>query len=89
MKTVWKYQIPTNDITFKLDMPHDAKILRVDVQAGVPIFWAEVLSQWSREERKFRIVGTGTPIPFDEQVEYLGTWQQGYFVFHLYEVKDG
>ena len=90
MRRVYKYPIPTNfvglEAVFELEIPEEAKALTVQVQNSVPCLWAEVWSSDEPKKRKFRIVGTGWDIPafFD----YVGTWQEGPFVWHLYERND-
>jgi len=103
MKIVWKYPIEVTDLQ-EVEMPQGSRILSVQVQKKLavvgtgppksvydPCIWALV----NTEERKmirrlFRIYGTGKPV--DEPVEslnYVGTFQQGPFVWHVFERNVG
>lgn len=82
MKTVWKYPI-TRAPRFELLMPQDAKILCLQVQDGTPCIWAEGYSEDEEELRQFCTVGTGHAVP--PAVTYVGTWQDGPYVWHVYE----
>jgi hypothetical protein len=90
--TIWKWpllgnpEIATDHPT--IDMPYGANVLCIQTQNGVPCVWAEVDSTEPTEIRRFVIVGTGQPIP-DDADRYVGTWQSGPFVFHLFEAKRG
>jgi hypothetical protein len=82
MNTIWKYTIPIED-SFALNMPREATSLHVDMQAGVPTLWALVDTTAPNEERIFHIVGTGHEVP--RYTCYVGTFQMGMFVWHLWE----
>jgi hypothetical protein len=82
MNTIWKYPVPLAD-SFVLNMPKDATPLHVDVQRGAPCLWALVDTSAPNEERTFRLVGTGGDVPRDTC--YVGTFQQGPFVWHVFE----
>jgi len=82
MTTIWKYAIP-HDTRFDLEMPQDARILCVQVQDGTPCIWAQVNSDDGQETRQFTIVGTGHAVPPGTQ--YVATWQDVPYVWHLYE----
>ena len=90
MKVVWKFLLDLKDYAnprFELTMPRDARILTVQMQAGIPCLWAEVYPDNPVEVRRFAIVSTGCPVP--PGVSYIGTWQDGPFVWHLYEGPRG
>jgi hypothetical protein len=82
MRTMWKFPVPLSD-TFVLNMPRHAIPLHVDVQAGAPYLWALVETTAPNEERRFCLAGTGQEVPRDGL--YLGTFQHGPFVFHVWE----
>jgi len=84
VKQVWKFSLPATG-TFELEMPVGARVLAVQTQNHSPFMWALVDPDAPKEQRRFRIVGTGHPA-HDEP--YLGTFQLqgGSFVFHLFEV---
>ena len=80
--TIWKYPFSIA-YAFMLEMPKGAVVICVQVQAGVPTLWAEVNPSNQTEYVRFRIVGTGHLLPLGQ---YLGTFQQPPFVWHLYQV---
>lgn len=86
MRTVWKYPLETTDLQ-KIKMPHNAEILHVGVQAGIPCLWAEVTPDTPDEERTILIAGTGHPLPMWSR-RYIGTFQLagGSLIFHAYEL---
>lgn len=58
------------------------KWLDVQLQQGVPTLWYEVdLSHPLVQDRTVTVVGTGHEF---EGGEYIGTFQDGMFVFHAY-----
>jgi hypothetical protein len=68
-------------------MPKGAKILCVQMQGVTPCLWAEVDTASDVEQRAIDIYGTGHPLPhyMNEHHHYIGTVQQGGFVWHVYE----
>lgn len=85
--TVWKFPFEVQD-EFSLSMPRFSRILTVQMQGDQPCIWAAVEPSESRDERRFRILGTGRPTPIST-LEYVGTFQMfaGALVWHLFEVK--
>lgn len=93
MKTIHRFPIDMEEVVdnggkFEVEAPIGAKILHVDVQERAPFqpsMWVQL-----EDDRKpvlkhtFEIVGTGHQAP--ERGEYVGSWQQHGFVWHLYEV---
>lgn len=69
--------------TFPIDMPMGARILCVQLQDGVPTIWAQVEAASDVERRTLVIIGTGHPLR--DNLRYIGTFQQGPFVWHLHE----
>jgi hypothetical protein len=82
VKTIWKFPFELSDAAV-IEMPQRAKVLHVAAQNGAPTIWALVDTEAPKEPRTFRIVGTGHPIP--EDVKHAGTFQQGPFVWHVFE----
>lgn len=82
--SIWKWEIPITS-HFSLPMPKGARVLSVQMQNGAPVVWAEVSQDAAREARSFHVVGTGTPLPMGVSLKYVGTIQQGHYVWHLYE----
>ncbi len=84
MKQIWKYKVENI-----IEMPKGAEILSVQIQ-NVEMFnaciWAKVSSENKLEKRQFLVVGTGHTFD-DTDMVYIGTYQDGPFVWHLFEVK--
>ncbi|MGH9522211.1 MAG: DUF7352 domain-containing protein [Terriglobales bacterium] len=87
MRTIWKYVVKVED-RFEIEMPRGAELLNVQVQHGIPVMWAVVVPGRQVEKRTFRIVGTGHILAqSDAEFDYLGTFQLGDFVGHVFEEK--
>lgn len=85
MRSVWKYPLRLERGDEQdFDMPAGARVVHVAPQAGVATLWADVETSAAVLRRRFLIVGTGYPAPDDG--EHVGSWQQGSFVFHLFEI---
>lgn len=100
-KTIWKYSVEpqTGRRVAVVDVPVGARIVYFGYQHpdGLCI-WTEFevpddvggLDGIAREERRFRLYGTGQAIPPD--AVYVGTVQSGPLVWHLHETthcQDG
>ena len=79
---IWKYSLvfPTGNVA----IPAGGKILDLQQQRGVPCLWVLVNPEAEKELRTFTVYGTGHEIP-DEGFEYVGTYQEGMLVWHLFE----
>lgn len=93
---IYKYPIPVPEHGFAtfIDMPKNAKILRVQVQHGQPMLWALVNKDMPLVPKKFEVIPTGVEIPkyiYDTVSDrvHVGTFQfeNGGSVFHLFERK--
>lgn len=88
-RAVWKFPLEAAALRGEVavDMPLASKVLTLQVQHGTPTLWAEVILEEPRrtETRRFVVHGTGHTVPWD--CEYVGTWLDGAFVWHLYEAK--
>lgn len=84
MRTVYKYPLELTDSQI-LHLPSSAKPLSVQLQGNQLCLWADVPAGQFVVEKEvvITIVGTGHPIP-PGAVNYLGTVQQGPFVWHVY-----
>lgn len=81
MKTIWKFPIQNT-----LMLPVGFKPLHVAMQMGILTLWAEVDPNAPKEPMQAHVIGTGQP--FDETgMTYVGTAQDGPFVWHLYLLK--
>lgn len=91
---IWKYELELTDQQI-ISLPKGAKILTLQTQRKDegeeprPFIWAEVNPEAPQEERVFCTLGTGKNIPtaFFEQTDYVGTYQQEPFVWHVYTLK--
>ena len=85
MIKIYKYNIEVQPY-FEIEMPKDAKILSVQLQNGIPVFWAEVDTNNEPETRNFSVIGTGHIMEARSQ-QFLGTFQLqgGAFIGHLFE----
>lgn len=88
MHTIWKFSIPQTD-TFRLDLPSGARFLDVQVQHGAPQAWFLLDPDAEKEARRFVLVGTGHPVPEQEKLKHLGTFQlfTGELIVHLFEYE--
>lgn len=82
MKTIHKVQIRLDDDWQGVKMLPGA-VVKVGEQGGIPTLWSLVDTSDSLVIRHFAITGTGHPIP--EGGWYLGTYQDGPFVWHVWE----
>ena len=84
--TVYKY--PVMPGPFKLQLPHGARILDVQMQAGNPQMWVLLNPDDRRVERTFYTIGTGHTIAgvrYDD-LRHRGTFQMADgLVFHVFE----
>ena len=93
--TIWKFPLRAAD-TFAIEMPTNARLLHVGVQNEQACVWALVDPSAPKEQRRFRLYGTGHPIGADhpmagdplEGFDFVGTFQlqEGMMplVFHLF-----
>jgi hypothetical protein len=83
MKTIYKYPLNSQDCT--LQLPKGAKLLTVQLQNQIENLWALVDPHTSElEERHICIVGTGWEV--EDNMEYITTYMDGYFVWHVFEL---
>ena len=83
MNTIWKFIIPHLPES-ALELPWGAELLCVQMQGKDICLWAVVDPQAPTERRRFEIVPTGIPFEIEEGC-YLGTVQQGPYVWHIFE----
>jgi hypothetical protein len=92
MKTVYKYQLFTNDGIMDeivIQIPEDFIIRHLNVQNGVACIWAEVDTETKMIEKHFLVFGTGHDLGTDkfgaDKLNYIGSVMMGSFVWHIYE----
>jgi hypothetical protein len=88
MTVIWKFPFPMQN-EFTIEMPRGAQFLFVASQHGTGCLWAMVAPKMSREQRRFRLYGTGHEIQIASMYGYIGSFMSegGNFVWHLFEVK--
>jgi len=87
-ETIWKFELKADAYT-DISMPKGAHVLCVQEQGGVPCIWAIVNPSAEKENRRFRVYGTGYPLEIQwNESDYVGTFQiaGGALVFHVFEV---
>lgn len=87
MVTIYKYPIALTE-KIVVDMPKWSQILSFQVQGDTPCLWALIETDNSLVQRQFYVVGTGQnldALPITRLTQYIGTVQQGGFVWHLFE----
>ncbi len=85
MRTIWKYKIPLVAGEFTLSMPVGGRVLLVGLQGRDPVLWAEVELGAEKTSYRFVLVGTGGAVP-DAPCRFVGTYQAGWFVGHVYQL---
>lgn len=84
MKTIYKYPLTSRDCT--LTLAAGAEILTVKLQNDIPTLWAIVDKDGDLNfSRHICIVGTGWELR--DNMEYITTYLDGPFVWHVFEVK--
>jgi hypothetical protein len=82
---LWKYPITNFHLApTELEIPKGGEVLAVQNQFEVPTIWVKVNPDNEKEKRKFQIYGTGHPL--DENIDYIGTFQEdnGQLIWHLF-----
>lgn len=83
-RTIWKF--PLSEETQTIQMPMDAEVAHFDYQNGIPCIWAIIDPDVMMVPRTFAIFGTSHQVPGLAEGCYVGTSQQGQFVWHLFEL---
>lgn len=86
MRSIWKFPLPValDDKPAEVTMPEGAVIVHFDTPGREPTVWALVDSDNPPEPRRFRIFGTGHPLP--RGARHVGTYSDGPFVWHVFEI---
>ncbi len=82
---IFKYPFEISDKVLIL-MPQYARVLSVQMQFDIPCLWALIDDNSPLKERRFRLFGTGHPVPYSVG-EFIGTFQMngGELVWHLFQ----
>lgn len=83
MRTIYKYPVKRQG-PFELTLPANAQIVRFADQDGVLFIWAIVDTDQPPAVRYFQVIGTGHEIGF-EYNKHIGTCEQAWFIWHLFE----
>lgn len=83
-EVVWKFSSRVATITFNHNMPEGADILRIGRQGDQACMWVQCDPDKPREIRSFQTVGTGYK-EITEDMRYVGTYEDGAYVWHVYE----
>jgi len=88
MTTIWKFPLlSTGPCEIDVPLPGAIRLVDRDPATGLGAFWAEVHPAAAVKARRFEIVGTGHPVPAD--AEHVGSFVQGDYVWHLFELPEG
>lgn len=83
MKKIFKYPVGIGH-TFTISLPPKAEVVHLEVQGVDPMMWIMFDPSFTeRVTRTFQVIGTGHDLPDDW--EYVKTFQQQPFVWHLFE----
>lgn len=86
-QVIYKYYVSLGPFSHR--MPKGARILCVQMQDGVPQIWALVDPNVGNERRDFAVIGTGISDATLSKSQYIGTFQDPPFVWHLFEMIGG
>lgn len=86
MKTIWKFELTTEEERQIINMPIGAQILTIQIKKDIPYLFALVESKAPIESRRFIIVNTGTPCKITHE-KFIGSFPlyRGSVVWHLFE----
>ena len=86
MTTIYRFDVPILD-DFTLGLPEFAKVLCVGERGGTGHMWVMLDPEQKKVTRKFRVIGTGHPIPDAPDLSYIGTFfmANGRLVWHVFE----
>lgn len=85
MKVVYKYYLSMLEAK-QVEVSIDSKVVLVGVQKDRLCIWIETNIHAWQVERKFEVYGTGLRI-YDRR-NHVGSFQDGEYVWHVYEVME-
>ncbi len=83
-RMIFKYRLELVDGPQEVVLPTCAKIVHVATQGQNLEMWADVLTGYGTETRKFEVRGTGHPV--SEGAKYIDTVVGHTFAWHVFEV---
>jgi len=88
MQTIYKYELVNVPGRQTLRLTEGAKILCIQIQSGTACVWVQLDTDAQPWEFTIRIVGTGHNLQKVKGYEYVGTFQDPPYVWHVY-AKEG
>lgn len=80
---------PDNKGEVKINMPINAKVLKVKLHNGVPTLWAECLQLNNYQTQCFKVFATGEVMDLTNgNLKYVGTYFTKELAWHLYQQKN-
>ncbi len=83
MLEIWKYPINDGNSQSEIDVPENHAILTVAYQSGQLCLWVSVDPKSPKIHKLISSVGTG--FPYNPTAKFIGTVQQGPFVWHIFD----
>lgn len=71
MKTIFKYTLPFMELS-TVELPVGAEVVRCAGMDGFVFIWCIVDTDAPLEKRTFYLFKTGSPMPKDKRLRYLG-----------------
>ena len=68
-----------------IEIPLNGEILSAQFQNSILCIWVLVNPSEETKPRYFEIYGTGNPFEIGDNRKFIGTLQDGSFVWHLFE----
>lgn len=84
-KVIYKYELNFKSVT-TIEMPKSAEVLTIQMQNGIPCIWAKLNPDQEKQLRTFMLIGTGHSFEDFGNLNYIGTIQDSYYVFHCFEL---
>lgn len=88
MKTIWKFPLKWQDEQ-EIEAPQGALLLSFQIQHQFPCAWMVCPhdSETACETIRVSMYGTGQPVEEDHLKHFMGTVQQGGFVWHFFSER--
>jgi len=83
MITIYKYELKEGPF----GMPKGSEILTIQMQNGLPYIWALVDTDAELDFTCLVVIGTGQEMPEKFNYKYISTFQNGQFVWHVFEIN--
>lgn len=88
---IYKYPFDLDKRSFELQLPIDHKVLTVQMQIDIACMWVMLDPMCPTQKYTFYINGTGEPMQVNANGSvgrYLGTIQDGPYVWHIFAEND-